>query len=476
MNRIKQLNEIEAKYNLNDVETDGFHPWTYTRVSIAVDIISFDNAHTAENNRASLWSRALKFFLTSIKCLCLLLRNNYKPLGDVDILFLCTGRRTLNDGLYENVYTDDIAELFPNSITLEQDYELTHFSPAKTKNLFFYSRYSVICFFVYAISKYLFKGRYNKKYKELHGIFEKPLNELSGNNDVLVTKWISDMAKYYFMYGFMRKKLSNYLAKVYPKIIIEEEHYSFCHMIINEIAKERGVPVIELQHSRIGENHSAYNYPIGVKIRQFPDMIFLFSEYWKNNAAYPIAQNMIIPTGFPYFEKQVNVLSDNVKALDKKNIVFLGYIFQGFDKLAVDVHNRLKHSGWKVIVKLHPFEYNNWRIKNKVLADSGVEVIDTNQRNLYEIFASSTVLVGIDSTSVYEGIGFGLHAFIYDCPESKKLEDLCDNGLAKRVKDCDSLCTEIENLSDKNEKSAFLWKSNALENIKNEIENMLAKV
>lgn len=65
-------------------------------------------------------------------------------------------------------------------------------------------------------------------------------------------------------------------------------------MIITELAKEKEIPVIELQHGSEGSEHPGYNYSKGERIKQFPDYYFAFPEFWKNQARFPIEQDYLV--------------------------------------------------------------------------------------------------------------------------------------------------------------------------------------
>lgn len=84
---------------------------------------------------------------------------------------------------------------------------------------------------------------------------------------------------------------------------MEVVSYSRRCMVVNEIAEEMDIPTVELQHGTMGEEHGAYNFPEGYKIKQFPKYVFLFSEYWINKASIPISQENRKIVGFPYLEK-----------------------------------------------------------------------------------------------------------------------------------------------------------------------------
>ena len=73
----------------------------------------------------------------------------------------------------------------------------------------------------------------------------------------------------------LRHKLSyryyeKIINRVKPKIITEVVSYGFNRMIINEIAKEKQIPIVEFQHGVMGKYHVAYNFFSKTKYKILP--------------------------------------------------------------------------------------------------------------------------------------------------------------------------------------------------------------
>jgi hypothetical protein len=66
------------------------------------------------------------------------------------------------------------------------------------------------------------------------------------------------------------------------------------------------------------------------------------------------------------------------------------------------------------------------------LADSNVEVVG-DEPPLYELFATSTTQVGVNSTALFEGLKFGLDTFVLDAPGWEYMTYLVDSGFAAVV-------------------------------------------
>lgn len=81
-------------------------------------------------------------------------------------------------------------------------------------------------------------------------------------------------------------------------MILEVVSYNLDCMIFNEIAYEKKINTIELQHG-VMSGSIAYYYPKNVLIKQFPQKVFLFSDYWKNCISVPLEDKNVISVGYP---------------------------------------------------------------------------------------------------------------------------------------------------------------------------------
>ena len=119
-------------------------------------------------------------------------------------------------------------------------------------------------------------------------------------------KWLDlingfiDMRKYYIKY------FSYMLKKIKPKIILIAYAYGFDRMVLCEVAHKMHIPVVELQHGTIGPDVVAYNFYNRMQLGSFPDYIFTFGQYEKQQTRFPIPKSHIIPTGYPELEKNYN--------------------------------------------------------------------------------------------------------------------------------------------------------------------------
>lgn len=474
MNRNELVNvflALEKKYGLNSIEIDGFHPWIYTRFFVFQEILTLESKDAITVNKKD-------FFLHINDVLSAVFRKK-SPLKKADICFISHRGRVMIDGVYECRFTDDLAEVFQNSITLEHiSRSYPNFKPTKTQNIA-YSDLIVIKSHLYGIfNKYVFFRKFKRIHLKLTELFSEPFMELNHEieTDIKINKWVYEMAIMYFSYKSRYKNYEKFLLKTSPKLIVETVGYNKNNMIINEIAKKIGITTIELAHGIRTSQYLAYSYPDDEHILQFPDKVFCYSDICKEHMACPIKAENIVVTGYAFFEKQVKKFNEKYKEDSNiKRLIFLSPNHSNrelYSKFALDINERLSPQGWKIVFKLHPTECSNWKQNFPLLVNSTIEIIDNPATSIYEIFSKGTALVTSTlTTALFEGFGLGLKAFIYDIISDEDIdvvEKLCKDGYCEIIEDANGLCDALKNIGNYVEKSPF-WKSDVLDNIIKEI-------
>ncbi|MBQ9926619.1 MAG: hypothetical protein IJO65_01455 [Lachnospiraceae bacterium] len=462
---MKLFNQIEAKYDLLNTEIDGYYFWNYSRWRLA----DFYELRKSGGYTSGASAKETKTSILTV------LKNIKIPVKSCDMLVINHPRRVMIDGIYECIYTDKIVEQIGNAVVLEEPYEGSHSKPVHTPNLFYTDIIGLQCYLHCVMTQVFRPKEFERVKNEITARINNPIKELNEVYHVEIKPDIivNEMMYGYFMYQKEYLFYKKIIKRLRPKVILEVVSYNRECMVVNEIAKEMNIPTIELQHGIIGEEHSAYNFPQGYDIKQFPQYIFLFSEYWKNKASFPIAEAERIATGYPHLERMANrFISYRENRAKQKTILFLssGPIGDKLSQIAVDLKKSLDADKFRIIYKLHPKEYVTWQQDYPHLIEAGVEVIDTNQINLYELFAISDVQVsGYNSTTVFEGLYFNLQTFILNYATAVEIDDLCKKGVACYFDDATELAALLNSdMSIDLPKNNF-WQSNALENTVNEI-------
>ena len=476
---MEEFLEVEKKYNLYAKEADGVNYWNYARFVLWHNIIlknklALEQAHNGAGKKLKVQVKNLAQML--FRCVY----RDHRLYKQVDVCFINHPRKVLVDDYYTCLYTDEIKELFVNSVTLEFPYQGTHYKPSKDEKII-YMDYLFVTRGIYTrIFKGLAKKQCNRLYDTIKGQIRVPLQEIEKKYSLkLKEQEIVDlMLDYVIYYKASYKKIEKLLKKLRPKVLVEVVGYDHDCMMFNEASRKLGITTVELQHGNMAD-HCAYNYRTEKTVKQLPEKIFLFSDFWKEYMRMPINSKDVITTGFPFFEKKMKETPKIPKYDDgKTNILFVsqGPIGKKLSRVAVELSQLLDKEKYRIFYKLHPGEYTVWREKYDELSKTNIIVLDSNKSNIYDYFATCHVQIGVYSTALYEGLGFGLLTYVLKVEMSERMERLCNAGYAEYFQDAMSLKNKIEQSiteCDKEKESGKFWKVNALNNMVDNIENVL---
>lgn len=472
--------EIENKYGLVQDKIDGFAYWTYFRSNLQREALKIKGSGSGVKLDASPTRSKWKQTLARIGTIKYALLFSKIPKGKHDVLILNVERRVWTGSCYECIYTDRIAKAYPGSIVLERPYTQKHFRPVETKNLVYTDAVEIKTMAYWYFQNFTHKDRIANIRKILYNKIRKPVEDICNayqaecNTDYILDKMVCG----YFVYQIKKKEFGKILDKIQPEIILEMTGYSMDCMIINELALERHIPTVELQHGSTGPEHIAYNYYPGTRVEQFSRYFFAFSKFWLEAAAarYPLTSDRLKEVGFPYLDAKAENVRKRISRSVPCKIIFISQITIGrvLSETAVSLRKLIDADRYRIVFKLHPFEYEKWREWYPGLADSDIEVIDNNRVDLYELFAASTYQVGgYSSTAVFEGLQFDLKTYIMREGAYPEVRLLCENGLAQFFDSAQDLYEKILEETETTGAKISFWKENALENIKREVDAII---
>lgn len=475
LDSIDSLIQVEEKYHLLEDDIDGFAYWIYHREAFMEKLMQnkghYGDLH--QRGRLSAW--------TKLKLRCGMIKNavfhNRVPLIRAELMVFNHERRVRNGEYYDCIYTDEIAKTFQNVVVFERPYMQKHLRPVSTDNLVYTDRIEVLATISLLFHKLVLKGSYERIREQIKAKIKPACDELARLMQVEYDfeETVSIMSDGYFLYHRKKVLFDAEIKKYNPKAILEVVGDNVDCMIVNELAAARSIPTIELQHGVTGKEHIAYNYPKGAVIRQFPQYFFTFSTYWCKEARYPITPEHCRAVGFPYLERNAKKFS-GIEKDGKKIILFLSQMPIGkeLSNVAVELNQKIDKEIYRIIYKLHPGEYNSWRTDYPLLAESGIEVIDNFETELYYLFAISSYQVGgYGTTAVFEGLYFGIETFIFKEKALFLLMSLCEQGFADSFDSAEELYQLIQQKVDAVEKKVTFWEKHALEKMKKEIEAVM---
>lgn len=478
--KIDDFIRIEQKYDLYHLDVDDVRPWMYFRFhfwnyQICRELLSL-SGNIQRKDGIKSHGQQLKNKLRSI------MSSNARKICKADIVFCAHPRRIKINGYFECIYTDCLLDRYPKGIVWEEPFLEQHLTPVKAEHIFYTDLLEMKARWYRKAHSRLKTSRYQRIYDQIQKDYAEPLREIGEVYQYTISyeEIYAKLTEIVLEVRALRETFGKRLDRIAPRLIVEVVWYNKGSMVLNELAKAKGIPTVELQHGTMHTAHAAYQFADGCgEINQFPDYVFMFSEYWKNCAHLPIDDARIRVTGYPYFERQLcQYRNSDIQEGAIKNIIFVsqGTIGRELSRLAADLCDLLDETKYHIIYKLHPGEYDGWQERNPELLKDNIEVIDSREHNIYEYFPMCSIQVGVYSTAIYEGLGFGLTTYIYDVGHADTMVELCQQGYAVYVKSPGELYEHII-ASETNgaNKGKEFWKMNSLENICDEIDKLLEK-
>ncbi|MBR1477141.1 MAG: hypothetical protein IJ608_04160 [Lachnospiraceae bacterium] len=474
---LEKLIKMEDEYSLFDLKCGDFRPWGYLRWRIFGDMeIKFGEV-SGTRFGSSIFEKLKKMadaYRVSI--------GKTKP-KESKVLFISHPRRFFSDGKYKCIYTDVLADMYgDDACVIENGY--VHMTPAYSRYLYYpdsdvisgtmrdalYSKAGDML--VNSSDKVILKTAAESIENAIENTFDTryPKNEI-------YKKLIFN----YLTYGHNVKRAQKLLNVVKPKLIVEVVGYTAPNMALNEVAKKRGIPTVELQHGVIGSGHFGYNYGKKRQLSFMPDYMCLWGDYWKETAFFMQENERLLSCGYPYLEEKVSKCERKSEEFMAIVVLSQPIVADVIAKSIIEFADILDKEGakYRIYYKLHPSEYEVEYEFFAKLERSGVEIIKDSAVTVYELFARADIQIGAFSTAIFEGMNFGLDTYIIDTPKAEAyVGDLYKNGYAALIKSGKELYEACKKRGDGTKKSfdgSHFFKRNAKANIKSELDGIMKK-
>ncbi len=400
---IENFLAFERKHNCNSIEIEGLHVWALYRYEI----------HNAIKKAVDGWGGAASSGdeqSYTKKELFAMAINAMKPFNyrNVDVLFIGNGRRTKNvdSGVFEDIYCDEIAKKY-NSVILEHPENHGHCQPNGMDNVYFTDRVAFQTNLAVKLSRKFNTKTRQRRTAQVTEVFTplfEAIKEEFGPD--LAEKMIPEIVDRMYYVDITKKFCGKILDKAKPKLIIEICYYTMESYAMSILGHERGIPTAEYSHGFAFPTHTPMQYNHEDHLRELPDYELIYSKTQLPIVHLPDNVQMLT-VGFPFFEKQrAHYQALNPK--EEKTICFISTLHEGeeISKVAAAVAEEIGDE-YRVIYKLHPFEFGTYKEKYPWTNTEKLEVIANNGEHIFKYLAQSSVVVSARTASVWEGIGFG---------------------------------------------------------------------
>ncbi len=214
---------------------------------------------------------------------------------------------------------------------------------------------------------------------------------------------------------FLQYKTWKELLKIFPSLrfALVEQHYHHEGLLL--ALKKAGIQCYEIQHGLIAESDIFYVFPKSISsIRNkalFPDKILVYGNYWKNILLKggEFAEENIVCVGDFRTRNESPAPADSISKFCKDHSIILissqTYMSEFYKNYATRLSQLLqtKHTGWKIILKLHPNEK-----EHDYSALSAFSNILVSRENIHSLFGLAQVHISVYSTTLYEALEYDL--------------------------------------------------------------------
>ncbi|MGH8249556.1 MAG: hypothetical protein ACREVI_02480 [Steroidobacteraceae bacterium] len=201
----------------------------------------------------------------------------------------------------------------------------------------------------------------------------------------------------------MRRTYESLLARLQARVLIKEMGCYGRSAVFNATARDMGLTVAEHQHGLVSTGHDAYNVsPTLARSdeyrRTLPEYFLSFGAWWGEQISVPLTS---VPIGNPHRTEQIARLAR--RPGDKADILILGDGIEtdSYLALAAALKQRLGRER-RVIFRPHPIERN----RPEIARAKAVRLLHIDDRpDIYESFASASIVVSEASTGLFEAVG-----------------------------------------------------------------------
>ncbi len=214
-----------------------------------------------------------------------------------------------------------------------------------------------------------------------------------------------------------RSLYSRLFKRTGAKLLLREEGSYGGSSIINMIARENGLVTAEYQHGGISSGHDAYNFSKTLcdspdYRRTLPRFLLGYGTWWLDQLQTPSEK---IAIGNPFrTEVLKKVRMDGVK---KRDILVLG---DGIEtEKYLDLCSSLVDAfgeKYRVVFRPHPIERE--QVARRYGKRKGKVVLEW-EKDIYDAFASTDILISELSTGLFEAIGLVRSVFLWDTEKAR---------------------------------------------------------
>ena len=239
----------------------------------------------------------------------------------------------------------------------------------------------------------------------------------------------------YFYYKFI-------LARKKPKKIFVVLNKSFKGLYL--AAKERNIPVYEIQHGEISRPHLMYSYPFN-EIDGFiysPNYVLTYGSFWGKDCKYPGTKFCSVGN-----DEFVKINQINNKKKTSVLVISADIYREPLSNFVLDLSSRMHQCIFNY--KLHPNEFADVAYYKSVFKNSNNIVVYTNEKSIPDLLGESAYIFLVQSTVEFEALAAGVKVISWEHQDYWSLDCLWNEPGVFLVKDAEEfVSTYREHIND----------------------------
>ena len=130
------------------------------------------------------------------------------------------------------------------------------------------------------------------------------------------------------------------------------------------------------------------------------------------------------------------------KSTTGNRICIISSMMQPIEKYVNSLADHLDPDKYEILFKLHPNEYSCWRDIYPNMSDK-ICIIDHNEKDIHYYLSNSDIVIGINSTALFEATFYPVKIFILEEESHENMDILIQTKRALLVHDSEELISCI---------------------------------
>ena len=445
--------------NIRDIERDLSHASFYFQGTYIYPLIKQELLLSRLSEHREQFPREKTKTGEKIRSVISIFRNSFRlrsqaRLKHHDYLFVdsASSRRYYKNGVSYSIYCDFIMEkLVPKkSLLLElPSKQSVPYSEIATSDIYYPD-----LDFIWIFIKSLFARRRFRETEQMKAELDRFGVQLPG-------KELNRLLKRFLLYSHWADRI---LRLTHPEFMFVVSPYSYIRMALVKMCKQRGIPVIELQHGQVSRQHYGYIYEHLENRDLIPDYFFAYGQYYsdllKEHSVIYKPEN-IFKTGNLFLEEKSQLdagLSSHLldKAGDRKILLISSQTptRNEMKEVARFLVESLPEKLF-VIYKPHPIETDATEFYDDLKAIPNFYLVESPELNSLDLLRISDIHMTVYSTVFMEAYYFRVPTLFYHMDAlSENILEFVDDTFYFLVRNREDLLLTLESFFSKGEEKA----------------------